>query len=58
MLYCVIVKPWGDIYGRFKTYSKAFQYFMECFSDGLDVELKVMTKEEYLKYARNLINNA
>ena len=55
MLYCVINKPWGDIIGRFKTYSKAIQYLKECFSNGVDVELKAMTKEEYLKYTEKLL---
>ncbi len=58
MLYCVF-NSHGDIIGRFKTYERAIDYFLDCWFDGMDkVKIKKMTKEEYLTYMKNLIDNA
>lgn len=57
MLYCII-NSYGEIIGRFKTYEKAIDYLFDCWIYGMgNVKIKKMTKEEYLKYTKFLIDN-
>ena len=58
MLYCVI-DSYGEIIGRFKSYKKAVDYFLNCWFDGMDnVKIKVMTKEEYQNYMIKLLRTS
>jgi len=57
MLYCVL-DSYGDIIGRFKSYEQAIDYVNYLSNSNIkDVTIKKMTKTEYLKYMRELIDN-
>ena len=56
-LYCVI-RPNGDIIGRFTNKKRAIDYMIDCYFDGYDekIVVKTMTTEEYLDYTKKLID--
>lgn len=55
MLYCVLRNK--EIIGRFKIKSHAIEYFTDrVFAGDTNLRIKRMTKEEYLSYARKLVN--
>ena len=54
-LHCVFDKS-GSIIGRFTTKEKALDYLIDDWFDGYEDEyVKSLSKEEYLAYPKNLI---
>ena len=55
-LYCVFYKK--EIIGRFRRKEKAIEYLVDCWHNGMNhVFMKTMTKEEYEKYCKKMIDN-
>ena len=52
-LYCVFLEK--ELMGRFKNKDRANAYVIDCLSDGIPVEMKEMTFEEYQKYVAELL---
>lgn len=56
MLYCVFRDK--EIIGRFKSKDKAISYLLDCWFDGVEkVTMHPMTKEEYQKYMKKMLDN-
>ena len=56
MLYCVFFEK--EIIGRFHRKGDAINYLFDCWMNGRkNVTMRVMTKEEYKNYMKNLLTN-
>ena len=55
MLYCIFLEK--EIIGRFLRKEAAINYLIDCWMDGKNVIMRLMTKEEYQNYMKNLLTN-